>query len=328
VTATSRLVRQWRWWLASAVVVVAVSAGLASMSDRVGSGGEAAATSSSPVTTSISTTSTLVETTTSDGPGVGVLALIDRLRVAQEPPRRGYERRLFPHWHDVNGTGCTARHDVLAAQAIGFVQVDLVNPCFIVEGDWYSVYDGVLHRGAPGDVDVDHVVALAEAWDSGAWAWDQPMRRQFANDPINLLVVTASSNRTKGDRDVGEWRPPRRDAWCLTATITVQVKFRYELSVDAAEAQALRAMLATCSDTTMPTPAASAATSSTVVATTCVDLNTASLDELQRLRHIGEGRARQIVDLRPLSSVNDLVRVRGIATGRLADIVAQGLVCP
>lgn len=266
-------------------------------------------------------------------PVLDELVLLDRLTVAPEPPRTGYERRLFPHWHDVNGSGCTARQDALLAQVIGFPQIDSFNPCFIVEGDWYSVYDGVLHQGAPGDVDVDHVVALAEAWDSGAWAWDQAMRRQFANDLDNLLVVTAASNRTKGDRDVGQWRPPRRQAWCLTATITVRVKYRYDLSVDAAEAQALREMLATCSDTTasvpVPVPVVPPPSSAvTTVGVGCVDLNTASLDELQRLRHIGEERARHIVELRPFSSVNDLVRVRGIGLERVGDIVAEGLVCP
>jgi DNA uptake protein ComE-like DNA-binding protein len=281
------------------------------------------------------------------------VALLADIAVVEEPVRVGYERRLFPHWLDVNGSGCTTRQDMLFAAVIGFPQVDLFDRCVIVEGDWWSMYDGVLHQGGPGEVDVDHVVALGEAWDSGAWSWDEPRRRAFANDPDNLVVVTASSNRSKGDRDVGEWRPPRREAWCVMAGMVVRVKARYALSVDRVEAQALLAMLDTCSGAgdqastvgvparaSVPEPlvtpesASSAPTSAapTSAAPTsaepCVDLNTASLLELERLVHIGAQRARQIVELRPLSSVAELRRVSGIGAARLSDIVTQGLVCP
>lgn len=273
---------------------------------------------------------------------------VDALQVEAEAPRTGYDRDLFPHWSDLDGNGCTTRQDMLFATVIGFPQVDLFDRCVIVEGDWYSVYDGVLHAGQPGDVDVDHVVALAEAWDSGAWAWDQAERRRFANDRDNLLVVTASSNRSKSDRDVGEWRPTRRDSWCLTARITVAIKTRYRLTVDATEARALRDMLTTCSEpgaitspaaasTVPPVSQASSTTAvptptSVVPATTpagsCVDLDTASTTELERIIHIGPARAAQIVSLRPFASVDDLLRVDGIGPSRLRDIVEQGLVCP
>jgi DNA uptake protein ComE-like DNA-binding protein len=273
------------------------------------------------------------------------------LIVTAETARTGYDRALFPHWLDVNGTGCTTRQDMLFATVIGFPQVDVFDRCVIVEGDWYSVYDGITHAGQPGDLDVDHVVALAEAWDSGAWAWSDTTRRRFANDPDNLLVVTASSNRSKADRDVGEWRPVRRDAWCLTATITVRVKVRYGLTADEREAQALTDMLATCDEpgtlttpvpatvvspappvattptTSTPTPSAS---TTTIAGSSrdCIDVNTATETELQAIIHIGPSRAADIVRLRPFQSVADLDRVPGIGASRLQDIVEQGLVCP
>lgn len=271
--------------------------------------------------------------------------MLSQLVEVAEPARVGYQRALFPHWQDVNGSGCTTRQDMLFASVIGFPQVDLFDRCVIVEGDWYSIYDGVLHAGQPGDLDVDHVVALAEAWDSGAWAWSESRRRAFANDPDNLLVVTASSNRSKSDSDLAQWRPPRRDAWCLTAQITVQVKHRYQLAVDPAEARAIRDMLGTCTD--QPAVPSSATTAPVVAPTVpppaptptstvpsaspqgpCIDLNTASITELDRIVHIGPSRAQQIVDLRPFASVDELVRVDGIGAARLGDIVAQGLVCP
>ncbi len=175
-----------------------------------------------------------------------LLGLLDLLVVAEEPPRVGYSRDEFPHWHDISGSGCTARQDALLAQAQGLVQRDLVQPCVIVEGDWYSLFDGVTFSGAPAEIDVDHVVALAEAWDSGASGWTLERRRQFANDPLNLLVVTRRSNREKADLDAGEWKPPMADAWCVTASMVILTKLRYEMTVDAAERDGLDEMARTC----------------------------------------------------------------------------------
>ncbi len=93
--------------------------------------------------------------------------------------RSGYSRDLFPHWADTNGSGCNVSQDTLRAQVVGFPQVDLFNRCVIVEGDWYSLFDAVNYSGSPSELDVDHVVALSEAWDSGASKWpgiDRPSR--------------------------------------------------------------------------------------------------------------------------------------------------------
>jgi hypothetical protein len=172
--------------------------------------------------------------------------LIELLVVAEEPPRSGYQRDLFDHWSDTNGSGCTARQDALGAQAIGLVQRDIVRPCVIIEGDWYSLFDGVTHSGSPSEVDVDHVVALAEAWDSGAEDWSIAKRRQFANDPLNLLVVTRRSNQNKADLDAGSWMPERGDAWCITAAMMVLTKLRYAMTIDAAEQRGLIRMARRC----------------------------------------------------------------------------------
>lgn len=298
--------------------------------------------------------------TTAPGSSDPVSGALASLAIRDETPRSGYARELFSHWNDPDGNGCDARQDVLSSQLLGFAQRDLVDFCVIVEGDWWSIYDGVTHEGSPSELDVDHVVSLAEAWDSGANAWSAFRRSAFANDPLNLVAVTASSNRSKSDRDVGEWRPPRRDAWCFTARTTVQVKARYDLSVDAREAAALAEMLSTCTASSpdprsgvpaavpTPTPApsvpsvpppASSTTSApatpvpvtpvpvTTVPATCVDINSASAVELERIVHIGESRAQQILGLRPFASVEDLVRVSGIGASRLADILDQGLAC-
>lgn len=283
-----------------------------------------------------------------------LLAVLDTLEVVPERLRVGYDRALFPHWNDTNGSGCHARQDALLAQVIGFPQRDLFDPCVVVEGDWFSLFDGALHAGSPGDVDVDHVVALAEAWDSGADAWPLELRRAFANDPINLLVVSRSSNQSKGDKDAGEWRPPRREAWCVTATIMIHTKSRYGLTVDGAERDGLAAMAATCDEegqwqvpglplpgtpafdalppvtippATTPPPTSAEVPRSSACGPGQVDINSASEAELTRIIHIGPERAAQLVALRPFTSVRQLTRINGIGDGRIRDILAEGIAC-
>jgi competence ComEA-like helix-hairpin-helix protein len=302
----------------------------------------------SPSTTTVSTPAFTSTSTPSAAPAPDPASgLLGALTVAAEGSRNGYDRSLFSHWRDTNGSGCDARQDTLARQAIGFPQVDLFDSCVIVEGDWYSIYDGVSYSGAPVEMQIDHVVALAEAWESGAWAWDEATRRAFANDPAHLVAVSSSSNASKAALDLAEWRPVR-SAWCVTATITAQVKAAYGLRVDPAEYEAIAEMLGACggSDqvsigvvpvssisvvTVAPTsaspPGSSTETSEAASAGSCVDVNTATLAELDTIIHIGPSRAAGIVSLRPFSSVEDLVRVSGIGVARLADIVEQGLAC-
>ncbi len=304
---------------------------------------------SSPPTSDRVSASTSIPTPENDA------GLLGALTVFAEGPRTGYDRSLFSHWRDTNGSGCDARQDTLAEQVIGFPQVDLFDSCVIVEGDWYSIFDGVTHSGSPSELDIDHVIALAEAWDSGASTWDSATRRRFANDPAHLVAVTASSNRSKSDADLADWRPIR-SAWCVTATITAEVKAAYGLSVDPAEYDAIAEMLGTCGASdqvtigvapvgTVPVVTAAPTTSASPTTTQppsvapedgsvndgsvgdCVDINTASAEALDAIVHVGPSRAADIIALRPFSSVEDLTRVSGIGASRLADILAEGLAC-
>ena len=168
-------------------------------------------------------------------------ALVDRLVLAPESPDAGYDRGLFPHWHDADGDGCDTRCEVLATER----RTDLSG---LAGGGWLSLYDGATTPDA-GDLDIDHVVALAEAWRSGAAGWDAARREAFANDlaaPGELVAVTAAVNRAKGDRDPASWRPPDRGAWCAFAISWATTKVRWGLSADPAEVAALRGMLAGC----------------------------------------------------------------------------------
>ena len=174
-------------------------------------------------------------------------ALLKALPLAPERPRLGYDRSLFPHWSDLDRDGCDTREEVLISESLTPAQVDPFG-CRVVAGDWLSPYDG-RRTSLPRDLDVDHVVALAEAWDSGAGGWDTTRRQAFANDlenPVSLIAVTSAVNRSKGDQDPAEWRPPRREAWCSFATDWATVKTRWGLSADAAEVRALEVLLKAC----------------------------------------------------------------------------------
>lgn len=175
-----------------------------------------------------------------------LIAVIAVLEVLDEVERRDYVRERFGTWSDRGGSRCTAREEALADQAIGAVQRDLVDPCTIVEGDWYSPFDGRAISGSPADVHIDHVVSLAEAWDSGAAQWTADERLWFANDRLNLVVSSVAANREKSDSDPGQWRPERGDAWCAVATMTVLTKLRHGLSVDPAERAGLVEMARGC----------------------------------------------------------------------------------
>lgn len=170
--------------------------------------------------------------------------LLAALTTAAEHPA-GYARTKFVLWIDADGDGCSTRLEVLIAEAQGTPQVRA--PCS-VSGSWRSAYDGVVTTN-PGSFDIDHTVPLKEAWDSGAWAWTPARRRAFANDLDDwrsLRAVTASSNRSKGDKDPAQWLPPRVAFRCVYANQWIAVKTRWSLKVDSAERSALRQLLELC----------------------------------------------------------------------------------
>jgi hypothetical protein len=168
---------------------------------------------------------------------------IGHLKVAKPLSMRGYSRKRFPHWIG-QGEGCDTRDRVLIRDGRDVVVSD---DCQITSGTWRSYYDGLVLK-TKSRVDIDHIVPLANAWRSGAKRWTRKRRRRFANDLKNsqLIAVSASSNRSKGDQGPEEWKPPRRSAWCLYSRWWVQVKRRLRLTVVRAERKELRRMVATC----------------------------------------------------------------------------------
>ena len=210
---------------------------------------------------------TRVERAESDG---GLLTLLGGLVVEAEQPD-GYDRGLFRHWVDADGDGCDTRREVLITEAVTAPTVG--GGCGLSDGVWVSRYDGETETGTGRGFDIDHLVPLKEAWDSGAHGWDAQTRERFANDlgyEHSLVAVSAGSNRSKGAQDPTGWLPPERSQRCWYAAAWINVKARWDLSVDPAEADTLRNILSGCSDnaadTALPAPVVTGAQSATAAA--------------------------------------------------------------
>ena len=165
--------------------------------------------------------------------------------------RTGYSRDLFPHWIDADGDGCNTRYEVLIAEATTAPSVG--SGCTLSGGRWYSYYDNA-YWTAPADLDIDHLVPLAEAWDSGARTWTTTVRRSFANDLgdyRSLAAVTDNVNQAKGDQDPATWMPPYTPARCRYLGEWLAVKLRWRLTVDTAEKTTLTSYANGCPDITI-----------------------------------------------------------------------------
>jgi hypothetical protein len=176
--------------------------------------------------------------------------LVAAMTVATEV-RTGYDRALFPLWIDADGDGCNTRYEVLIAEATTAPTVG--SSCALTGGRWYSYYDNV-YWTAPSDLDIDHMVPLAEAWDSGARSWTTARRQAYANDlgdPRPLVAVTDNVNQSKSDQDPAEWMPSYAANQCRYINEWVADKTRWRLTVDTAEKAALTSWAASCPNTTI-----------------------------------------------------------------------------
>ena len=229
---------------------------------------EGCGATSSTTTTLVASTSSSTSTTTGAVAPVAAgttAALLASITVENEYTS-GYVRELFPHWKDLDGDGCDTREEVLIRDSQTKAQVDPFG-CVVVAGDWLSPYDGA-RWSDKGNVDIDHVVALKEAWDSGAWAWTTSQRKLFANDlsdPRTLLAVTDSVNQSKSDKDPSNWLPPLASYHCTYISDWVAVKARWKLSMDQSEYGRVKKLVDNCGGSSVATSLPSTVTS---VATT------------------------------------------------------------
>lgn len=203
-------------------------------------------------TTSATTTNPPV--TTAPSADLLALDLLAAVVIENEYPE-GYDRDLFGYPKSFGG-GCNTRTQVLRRDSLTPAQVDPFG-CTVTAGDWYSLYDGVMHQ-SPADLEIDHVVALKEAWDSGAWRWDRAVMIAFANDladPRTLRAVTTAVNRSKSDKDPSNWLPPNPNDVCRYAAEWVAIKLRWGLSMDQSEHARLRTLLSgQCAGTRVAPP--------------------------------------------------------------------------
>jgi hypothetical protein len=217
----------WILRAAAGLLIIATAAGCQPL-DNTGTG-----------TSSESTTEPPAGTTKSGADAGKQLA---KLTVAKAGSMAGYSREKFPHWKST-GSNCDVRDSVLKRDGTKVK----TSGCNVVAGTWKSRYDGVV-LNSPTKVDIDHMVPLANAWRSGAAKWTTAQRESFANDldDPQLVAVSATSNRSKGDQDPSTWKPKEAGAWCAYAQDWIAVKTHWKLTVTTAEKTALDDMLEKC----------------------------------------------------------------------------------
>jgi Protein of unknown function (DUF1524)/Excalibur calcium-binding domain len=189
-------------------------------------------------------------------PSGGAAALLATLAIKGRAPMTGYSRDQFGQaWADVDRNGCDTRNDVLRRDLTGLSLRPGTHDCVVDAGlraDPYTGQDLHFVRGGSVGVDIDHVVALGDAWATGAQYWPVAERIALANDPANLLAVDASANRQKGDADAASWLPPQKSYRCAYVARQVAVKAKYGMWVTTAERDAMARVLTTCPDQAAP----------------------------------------------------------------------------
>ncbi|MEU3136420.1 HNH endonuclease family protein [Streptomyces sp. NPDC006854] len=185
-----------------------------------------------------------------DESGLPLADAIKKIPVADER-RTGYERDAFKHWVDEDQDSCTTRAEVLLAEAVTAPEQGA--RCTLSGGSWLSYYDEAEVTDAR-KLDIDHLVPLAEAWDSGAHDWTPERREAYANDldaERSLVAVTARTNRSKADKDPAAWMPPAQSATCTYLVDWTATKLRWDLSADETEQAALLDLAEPCADSTV-----------------------------------------------------------------------------
>jgi hypothetical protein len=172
------------------------------------------------------------------------------LEVKGRAPMTGYDRDRFgAAWLDTDRNGCDTRNDMLSRDLEGRRYDPKTRGCVVVSGVLDDPFTGRTIEFLKGDghlVDVDHVVALGNAWATGAFRWEIRKRAAFANDPMNLLAVDASANRQKGDGDAATWLPANKSFRCEYVARQIGVKAKYDLWVTPAERDAMARVLESC----------------------------------------------------------------------------------
>lgn len=195
---------------------------------------------------------------TAPAPAGTAAAALATLQVKGRAPKTGYSRDEFgPSWSDIDRDGCDQRNQVLARDMTNEQFQPGTHNCVVFSGQLADPYSGhaisfTRGRTTSEAVQIDHVVALSDAWQKGGQQLDEQTRRQLANDPLNLLAVDGPTNQRKSDSDAASWLPPNKGFRCTYVARQVAVKSRYRLWVTAAERDAIAGVLANCPTEPLP----------------------------------------------------------------------------
>ncbi|GAA4523533.1 hypothetical protein GCM10023096_52310 [Nonomuraea ferruginea] len=177
---------------------------------------------------------------------------LEKLAVKGRAPKTGFDRDKFgPAWADVDRNGCDTRNDILKRDLTDETFKEGTHDCIVLTGVLKDPYGGEtisFERGqdTSSKVQIDHLIPLSDAWQKGAQQWSDTKRKEFANDPLNLLAVDGPLNSQKSDSDAATWLPPRRSYRCAYIARQIDVKAKYELWVTKAEKDAMDGILDSC----------------------------------------------------------------------------------
>ncbi|PNI09552.1 hypothetical protein CXX84_04695 [Arthrobacter sp. AFG7.2] len=180
------------------------------------------------------------------------LLQLEALPVKGRAPKTGYTREEFgPAWADVDRNGCDTRNDILARDLEAETFKPGTRDCVVATGTLADKYTGttisfVRGQDTSSAVQIDHLIPLSDAWQKGAQQLSAEQRKQFANDPLNLMAADGSTNGAKGDKDAASWLPPHKPFRCEYVARQTAVKAKYQLWVTQAEHDAISGILAGC----------------------------------------------------------------------------------
>ena len=174
--------------------------------------------------------------------------VLETLAVKGRAPKTGYDRASWGDWADPDGNGCDTRNDILKRDLTSIVFRERTRDCVIEKGVLSDPFSGQTIEFQRGEktsslVQIDHVVSLSNAWQTGIFQMSQRVRTNFANDPLNLLAVKGSLNSQKGDGDAATWLPPNKPFRCAYVSRQIQVKVKYGLWLTKPEKDAMLRIL-------------------------------------------------------------------------------------
>ncbi|MCF8553009.1 MAG: HNH endonuclease family protein [Candidatus Planktophila sp.] len=187
------------------------------------------------------------------------LSIIQAQVTKGRAPKTGYTRAQFgPAWADVDRNGCDTRNDILKRDLTKEVFKEKTSGCTVLSGTLVDPFSGEIINFVQGaktssEVQIDHLVALSNAWQTGAFKLTPDQRKAFANDPLNLLAVQGRLNSQKGDGDAATWLPPLKSFRCDYVSRQIAVKIKYKLWFTAPEKEAMIRILKTCPEKALPT---------------------------------------------------------------------------